>query len=493
MRRAIGQWKTGTLVTGLVLSAGMGMCVPAQAQEVISRGKFKSVQLFKPKGDVRSFALLFSDGNGWGAEGPAAAAEVLLNTGAMVAAIDSGALIEALDKDGGTCVMPAGDIENLSRFVQGYARLPAYFPPVAVGVGTGASLAYALAAQAPEGSFSSVVSIGFCPELPLRTPLCQGKGAPFTKAQAEAKPVVAGAAASPPAPVDALRKTVLIPDVSMKTPWLVVQGTADKRCAPGATQSFVEKLPRSHWMTVKGADESLLSTPAGRSAFELSYRRMAAEVSVATLSGKGRVDVGDLPLVEVPAGGDGDLMAVLVSGDGGWAGIDKDLAALLSAEGVPVLGWDSLRYFWTKRTPQGFAADLSRAIRSYAAQWGKRRVLLIGYSQGADVLPFAVNRLPAADKAMVAQTVLLGLGPNAAFEFKMANWVKRADDGLPLPPEMAAMDGATTTCIYGLADRETICPSLPDAQATKVPLKGDHHFGGNYPLVASEILKSVTR
>jgi len=37
-------------------------------------------------------------------------------------------------------------------------------------------------------------------------------------------------------------------------------------------------------------------------------------------------------------------------------------------------------------------------IRYYLAHLAKKRVLLIGYSQGADVLPFAVNRLPAATR-----------------------------------------------------------------------------------------------
>ena len=88
-----------------------------------------------------------------------------------------------------------------------------------------------------------------------------------------------------------------------------------------------------------------------------------------------------------------------MSGDGGWAGLDQDVAAALSAKGIPVVGLDSLRYYWTARTPDGLAADTDRIVRYYLAHFGKRRVLLIGYSQGADVLPFAVNRLPAATRA----------------------------------------------------------------------------------------------
>jgi len=59
----------------------------------------------------------------------------------------------------------------------------------------------------------------------------------------------------------------------------------------------------------------------------------------------------------------------------------------LAANGIPVIGLDSLRYFWSARSPQGLGADLDRMIRYYLTQLGKQRVVLIGYSQGADVLP----------------------------------------------------------------------------------------------------------
>ena len=38
----------------------------AQAQEKISHGRFKDVLLYRPKGEVKTFALLFSGNSGWG-------------------------------------------------------------------------------------------------------------------------------------------------------------------------------------------------------------------------------------------------------------------------------------------------------------------------------------------------------------------------------------------------------------------------------------------
>ena len=119
------------------------------------------------------------------------------------------------------------------------------------------------------------------------------------------------------------------------------------------------------------------------------------------------VALGNLPVIEVPARAGApptDLLAIILSGDGGWAGLDKEVAQALAEHGIPVAGLDSLRYFWSARTPQRLAGDIDRMIRYYLEHFGKQRVLLIGYSQGADVLPFAVNRLaPATARAYRAR------------------------------------------------------------------------------------------
>ena len=72
------------------------------------------------------------------------------------------------------------------------------------------------------------------------------------------------------------------------------------------------------------------------------------------------------------------------------------LAAEISKQGMPVIGLDSLRNFWKEHTPESTAADVDRIPRYCLTAWSKRAVLLMGFSQGADVMPFIVNRLPSA-------------------------------------------------------------------------------------------------
>src|SRR5881628_1208854 len=105
--------------------------------------------------------------------------------------------------------------------------------------------------------------------------------------------------------------------------------------------------------------------------------------------------VDNLPLIKVPAKAPGrDELAVLLTGDGGWAQTDKGLSEALTKGGIPVVGWNSLRYFLKRRDPDRSAKDLERILRHYLPLWHKERVILIGYSFGADVMPFLASRLP---------------------------------------------------------------------------------------------------
>ena len=86
----------------------------------------------------------------------------------------------------------------------------------------------------------------------------------------------------------------------------------------------------------------------------------------------GAANLSDLPLIELPATGDtNDLLAVIISGDGGWANIDKKLGEYFSSQGISVVGLNSLKYFWTRRTPDGASMDLLRIISHYSDAWNK--------------------------------------------------------------------------------------------------------------------------
>ena len=137
----------------------------------LSHGIFENVVIHRPEGTPKSFVLFLSGDGGWVSRdrgGPAAMVQTLVASGAMVVAISTPQLISALEADGGECAYTVGDFENLSHFIQAWAHLPTYLPPILAGHGAGATLAYGVLAQAEKGSFAGAMTTAFCPDLNLK-------------------------------------------------------------------------------------------------------------------------------------------------------------------------------------------------------------------------------------------------------------------------------------------------------------------------------------
>ena len=436
------------------------------AQERISHGSFDRVALYRPNGEAKQFVLFLSGEQGWDA-GMDRAARALVAEGAMVAGIDLPRLRARFSKGGDNCVLPDGDLENLSHYLQGYARQPTYRTPLLVGYQSGAALAYAMQAVADPDVFAGALSLSFCPTLDLGKPLCPRDGKPVS---ASAKGAVTTLATAAPLP----------------QPWVVLQGNGDSACAVADVRKFVGQVHGAALSALPIPERGFIDAKNALPALLASYRVLGKGHARALPPPPAKLV--DLPLIEIPAAGNGDTFAILLSGDGGWAGLDKEVANALATKGIPVVGFDSLRYFWKARKPDGLAVDVDRIIGYYASHWGRPKVLLIGYSQGADVLPFAVNRLPAASRKKIAQTVLMGLGENASFEFHLSNWVG-TDDGLPILPEATKLDAAQTLCVYGDDEDDSLCPRIPPGHVHAQSLPGGHHFDGAYDKLAELILQ----
>jgi type IV secretory pathway VirJ component len=149
---------------------------------------------------------------------------------------------------------------------------------------------------------------------------------------------------------------------------------------------------------------------------------------------------------------------------------------------------NSLEYFWSARTPEQTATDVARVLRHYLAAWHAQRVLMIGYSFGADVLPFVVNRLPPDLRARLASVSLLGIDAHASFEVHITEWVGGDEGGAPTRPELAALKGLPLLCIYGEGETDSICPLLAPGTATREQIGKGHHFSGEYDRLADRIL-----
>jgi type IV secretory pathway VirJ component len=251
-------------------------------------------------------------------------------------------------------------------------------------------------------------------------------------------------------------------------------------CAPDATIIHAKGLP--------GFFEYTAVLETGRSKADALVAMTAPHLKKAEPVSDS--DVSDLPLIELRAAQPTDLLAIVISGDGGWRDLDKTMALALQKDGVSVIGIDSLRYFWGEKTPQQTANDLARVIRAYNARWHTSHVALVGYSFGADVMPFAYNRLPDAVREQVSYVSLMGFSPAADFQIRVTGWLgmPASDKALKVRPEFDKLPPAMVQCIYGEKEEDTLCPQLTKTGIEVVKLPGDHHFGGDYDALARRIL-----
>ena len=201
--------------------------------------------------------------------------------------------------------------------------------------------------------------------------------------------------------------------------------------------------------------------------------------------------VSDLSLIEVAATGTrtGDTMAIILTGDGGWADLDKGLAEGLSAAGIPVVGWSSLDYYWSPRTPEQASADLARIVSHYSAAWKRQRVIVVGYSFGADVAPFLVNRLSNPVKAQITRVALLGPSEDAAFEFHLASWVGGGGNRrYPTRPEIDRLS-VPTVCISAIDETESVCRTTANRLVRAEAVGSGHHFSSEYGRLVELIVR----
>lgn len=446
---------TAALVAAAATTPALPPPTPTQTYD---GGPLGSLRLWQPADQPNAMVFLLSDDTGWTPDFDAAG-QRLQKTGAFVVGVDLKTYLDGLESGDDTdCHSPAGDFEDLSQRLEREFKFATYYAPVVIGRGQGATIAYGAVAQAAaKTTIAGGASIGPLSPLKTKLPLCPGAD-----------------------------------DVPAATP------------APGGGFTYGPQPHIPGWWRV-GLQQpdpatSSLAAASGGEVMTLQPYAPVADLAAQMLQPGAPKDadasaVGKLPLEELRADGPSPTLAIIYSGDGGWQDLDKTIGEALQKSGISTVGVDSLRYFWSAQTPDQTAKDLGHIIDHYTRAWGAQHVILIGYSFGANVLPFAYNRLPADEKAKIDQISLLGLAARTDFEINVTGWLgaSAATDSPLVLPELASIDPARIQCFYGEEEDDTACPNPALAKAQIIKTTGGHHFDGDYAALARTIIDGAAK
>ena len=440
------------------------------------------VTTYRPDGPIRGFAIFLSGDGGWNL-GVVDMAKALQAKGIAVAGISTPAFLKRLESGKDKCIDPNFALVALAQDVEHRLALPHYTKPILVGYSSGATVAYAALARAPAGIYRAAVSLGFAPDLPGSKPWCAIGGMEPTRIT---KP----------------EHGWLFPPVSpLRAPWIVLQGLIDQVVAPAEAKSFTAKIPQAHLIELPkvghGFSVEANWMPQFLKTFEPILERDDKSAAISNLPGSstGQVQIAGLPLTPVtnPRAPTSHTMAVIYSGDGGWAGLDRDMAASFAAHGIPVVGVDSLEYFWNAKSPELSARDLEAIIAHYGQLWHRNNTILVGYSYGADVLPFIAAKLPMNLRHQIDRVALLGLDAKADFQFHLSSWLDiSGQNALPTVPQIHHLQGFSVQCIRGTEEKTSACLQVSAQDAKQVILPGGHHFDGNAELLVRAMTQGLS-
>jgi len=382
-----------------------------------------------------------------------------------VALVDNEALLNAPTNGAGQCLNIAKKLNRLNTQLKSHYNIDNDELPILVATEDSSATLYAALAQAEEHKFHAAVSINFDPQLKSHANLCKQQSFSTLDNQ----------------------QLKLVGVKRVPTSFYIFQ---DQNISPDATQ-FAENVGN-----VKLTFSDNKKQNAQAEAIQILQwldPRLADQISSDSSD-------SNLPIIEVPAVEqqnpdnqiDSDSIAVILTGDGGWAEIDKNIAKILSEKGIPAVALDSLSYFWKVRTPEETAKDVETIIEQYLEKWNKKNVILIGYSFGADVLPFVANNLSADTQHKISLVALLGMGKTAAFEFRLSSWMNADTNAsrLPLIPEITKMKWANSICIYGVNDEAANCLPAAELGVKVISMTGDHHFDEKYDELVQHIIEN---
>lgn len=216
-----------------LLAAPCASAADGARTRTLTFGRFGPLTVYQPE-SARHLVLFISGDGGWNL-GVVSMARSLTGLDAAVVGIDIRAYEKALAAAPDECTDAAADFAALAGFVAEKIGLTSRSKPVLVGYSSGATLVYAILVQARPHTFAGALSLGFCPDLDLKKPMCKGHGLTFSSLP-KGKGYLFDAAST------------------LENPFIAFQGDIDQVCDAQKTAAYTRQVRRGElvWLPKVG-------------------------------------------------------------------------------------------------------------------------------------------------------------------------------------------------------------------------------------------------
>lgn len=200
----------------------------------------------------------------------------------------------------------------------------------------------------------------------------------------------------------------------------------------------------------------------------------------------------NLPIQEWSSPSQNKPLIFYLTGDGGMNSFSTGLCETLNKQGFDVSALNSKSYFWDKKTPDQTAADISKYLTAKLNGRKNQQIVMIGYSFGADVLPFVINRLPAALNQKLLVSFIMASSGNTDFEIHWADLLGRGNKrSMDVASEINKINGDKIVIVNGSDEKELNLSKITLKKYTHEVIPGGHHFEGNINEIVKVILTDI--
>jgi type IV secretory pathway VirJ component len=178
---------------------------------------------------------------------------------------------------------------------------------------------------------------------------------------------------------------------------------------------------------------------------------------------------------------------VIISGDGGWGALEKDLAAEFIVQRMSVARINSRVAFSSSHSIADITRDIETSIQD------RIPVILVGYSFGADLLPLIWPELsPEIRDRVVTISLIAPSFEGSTLVDPTDRYDPREHPMTPLAEHHARLPADRLMCVFGREERLSGYSSCPGQHLSKshlIELDGGHDLGDRALTIASDITK----